>query len=70
MTQPTFFKAPVKLTLGEIAALTGAQLADPSRASQTISGVSTLEGAGPAHLTFFEKKKFSDELGRSHAGAC
>lgn len=70
MTQPTFFKAPVSLTLGEIAALTGAQLADPSRAGQIVSGVSTIDVAGPMHLTFFDKKKFSDDLARSHAGAC
>ncbi|HEY0124007.1 MAG TPA: UDP-3-O-(3-hydroxymyristoyl)glucosamine N-acyltransferase [Rhizobium sp.] len=58
------------MTLGEIAALTGAQLADPSRVCQIVSGVSTIEGAGPMHLTFFDKKKFSEELSRSHAGAC
>lgn len=70
MTQPTFFKTPVKLTLAQIAALTGAQLADPSRAGQTVSGVSTLDAAGPMHLAFFDKRKYGDELAQSHAGAC
>ena len=45
MTQPGFFKQPEPMTLGDIAALTGAQLADPSRAGQTISGTSTLDQA-------------------------
>ena len=70
MTQPGFFKQPEPMTLGEIAALTGAQLADPSQAGQTVSGTSTLDQAGPRDLAFFDKRKYGDELNRSHAGAC
>ncbi|MBE0702731.1 MAG: UDP-3-O-(3-hydroxymyristoyl)glucosamine N-acyltransferase [Afipia sp.] len=70
MTQPGFFKQPEPMTLGDIAALTGAQLADPSRAGQTVSGTSTLDQAGPRDLAFFDKRKYGEELHRSHAGAC
>ncbi len=70
MAQPTFFKTPVKLTLAEIAALTGAELADPARADDTIGGLATLDSAGPMHLAFFDSKKYADVLAQSHAGAC
>jgi UDP-3-O-[3-hydroxymyristoyl] glucosamine N-acyltransferase len=70
MTQPGFFKPAKRMKLSEVAALTGAQLADAARADQTISGISTLELAGPMHLSFFDKRKYSDELANSHAGAC
>src|SRR3569623_97340 len=70
MTQPGFFKQPEPMTLAEVAALTGAQLADPAPAGQTVSGTSTLDQAGPRDLAFFDKRKYGDELNRSHAGAC
>ena len=70
MAQPTFFKTPVKLTLAEIAALTGAELVDPARAGDAISGLATLDTAGPMHLAFFDSKKYAGELARAHAGAC
>jgi UDP-3-O-[3-hydroxymyristoyl] glucosamine N-acyltransferase len=70
MAQPTFFKQPLKLTLAEIAALTGARLADQARADRAISDLAPLDLAGPMHLAFFDNKKYADDLARSHAGAC
>lgn len=70
MTQPGFFKQPTPMTLGEVAALTGAELADPTRASQVVSATATLDRAGPKDLAFFDKRKYGDELHHSHAGAC
>jgi len=70
MNQPQFFKPASKLTLSEVAALTGAQLADSAHGSLTISGIASLDLAGPMHLSFFDKRKYSDELNESYAGAC
>jgi len=70
MNQPQFFKPARKLTLTEIAALTGAELVDPARGNQSVSGITSLDLAGPMHLSFFDKRKYSDELNASHAGAC
>lgn len=70
MAQPTFFKQPSKLTLAEIAATTGARLADPGRADQSVSDLAALGLAGPMHLAFYDSRKYADDLARSHAGAC
>ena len=70
MAQPTFFKQPGKLTLAEIAASTGARLADPAQADRVISDLAALGLAGPMHLAFYDNRKYADDLARSHAGAC
>jgi len=70
MAQPTFFAKPPLTTLAEVATLAGAHLADPSRASQTISGLASLDEAGPSHLTFFDNHKYADQLAATRAGAC
>jgi UDP-3-O-[3-hydroxymyristoyl] glucosamine N-acyltransferase len=70
MAQPTFFEQPPSSTLAEIAALTRAQLTDPSRAGQPIRGLASLEEAGPMHLAFFDNLKYADQLAVTKAGAC
>lgn len=70
MTQGTFFKRPSPVTLADLAALTGAQLADPLRADTTIAGAASLDRAGPGHLSFCENKKYTAQLEQTHAGAC
>jgi len=70
MSQPTFFKRPPSLTLADLAALTKADLADASRASQPIHGLASLDEAGPMHLAFFDNVKYADQLTQTHAGAC
>ncbi len=70
MAQLTFFKQPAWSTLAEIAVLTGAQLLDAGRADVRVNRLAALEGAGPTHLTFFDNKKYADQLARTHAGAC
>lgn len=70
MTQLTFFKQPAWSTLAEIAALTGAQLLDAGRADVRVNRLAALEGAGPRDLTFYDNKKYADQLARTHAGAC
>jgi UDP-3-O-[3-hydroxymyristoyl] glucosamine N-acyltransferase len=70
MAQPTFFEKTASSTLAEIAALTKAHLADPSRASQQVRGLASLDEAGPMHLTFFDNLKYADQLATTRAGAC
>jgi UDP-3-O-[3-hydroxymyristoyl] glucosamine N-acyltransferase len=70
MGQPTFFATPPASTLADIAALTKAHLADPSRAAQQVRGLASLDEAGPMHLTFFDNLKYADQLACTKAGAC
>jgi UDP-3-O-[3-hydroxymyristoyl] glucosamine N-acyltransferase len=70
MAQPTFFEQPPSSTLADIAALTNACLVDASRGSQQISGLASLDEAGPRHLTFFDNLKYADQLASTMAGAC
>ena len=70
MSQPIFFKTSPSVTLAELAALTGAALFDPSRASQTIRGAAALDRAGPSQLVFCEHRKYLPLLQATQAGAC
>src|ERR1043165_4886001 len=70
MAQPIFFKQPASSTLAELAALTGAVLADPARGGQVIRGLASLDEAGPMHLAFFDNLKYADQLKATKAGAC
>ncbi len=70
MAQPTFFEPPRLSTLAELAALTGSDLVDPSRAGQTVRGLASLDEAGPMHLAFFDNLKYADQLASTKAGAC
>jgi UDP-3-O-[3-hydroxymyristoyl] glucosamine N-acyltransferase len=70
MAQPSFFEKPPQSTLAEIAALAGAQLADPSKAGLTIRGIASLDEAGPMHLSFFDNPRYADQLASTMAGAC
>jgi UDP-3-O-[3-hydroxymyristoyl] glucosamine N-acyltransferase len=70
MAQPTFLKKPPASTLAEIAALSGAIVADPARAGHEIRGLASLDEAGPMHLAFFDNLKYADQLAETKAGAC
>ncbi|MBR0756812.1 UDP-3-O-(3-hydroxymyristoyl)glucosamine N-acyltransferase [Bradyrhizobium jicamae] len=70
MAQPIFFKSPPSSTLADIAALTKANLVDPSRAGHRIRGLASLDEAGPMHLAFFDNLKYADQLAATKAGAC
>lgn len=70
MAQPTFFKQPPRSTLAEIAVLTSAALVDASLGDRPISGLASLDAAGPMHLTFFDNLKYADQLASTRAGAC
>jgi len=70
MAQPTFFETPPSSTLADIAALTNAQLADPSHGGLEIRGLASLDEAGPRQLTFFDNLKYADQLALTKARAC
>ena len=70
MAKRQFFKQPVGLTVGEIAALTGAKPRDGSKLDHVITDVAPLDLAGPDDLTFFDNAKFRDDLSTTRAGAC
>ena len=68
MAQPTFFKKPPPSALAEIATLTKAVLVEPTRAGHVITGLASLDEAGPMHLTFFDNLKYADQLAATRAG--
>lgn len=70
MTEPQFFKAKNGLTIGEIAALTGATLKDGAAPDHVITNVAPLDRAGPRDLSFLEKGQFVEAAAKSKAGAC
>ncbi|MBI5129824.1 MAG: UDP-3-O-(3-hydroxymyristoyl)glucosamine N-acyltransferase [Rhodopseudomonas palustris] len=70
MTSTLFFKPRPSSTLAEIAALTKAELVDPSQGDRVITGIAALDDAGPMHLGFFENLNYVAELEQTQAGAC
>ncbi|MEW5421033.1 UDP-3-O-(3-hydroxymyristoyl)glucosamine N-acyltransferase [Amorphus sp. 3PC139-8] len=68
MAEPTFFAPPEPLSLGAIAEVLKAELAQGDPA-QTIAGVASLDRAGPSDLTFIENKRYWESLGQTAAGA-
>ncbi|MCA1434565.1 UDP-3-O-(3-hydroxymyristoyl)glucosamine N-acyltransferase [Bradyrhizobium sp. BRP20] len=70
MAQPIFFTKPPAAALADIATLTKAQLVDPGRGGHVITGLASLDEAGPMHLAFFDNLKYADQLRATKAGAC
>jgi UDP-3-O-[3-hydroxymyristoyl] glucosamine N-acyltransferase len=70
MSARSFFQSDKRITVGEIAKLTGAELRRDSDAARTISGVATLDRGGPSDLVFLDHARFSDQARASAAGAC
>jgi UDP-3-O-[3-hydroxymyristoyl] glucosamine N-acyltransferase len=70
MKHHAFFSEPPRLTLADIAGMTGAVLADSTRAQLRVAGLAVLDEAGPSHLTFLENARYKDQLANCHAAAC
>jgi UDP-3-O-[3-hydroxymyristoyl] glucosamine N-acyltransferase len=70
MTEPVFFKPSSGLTVGEIAALTGAEPLGGARLDLRITNVAPIDLAGPNDLAFVDKPKYANRLAASRAGAC
>ena len=67
---PRFYETLPPGALAELASLTGAALADPSRGELAIDGVAPLQHAGPSTVGFLSDRKHLDALRTSPAGAC
>ncbi|MGX1306316.1 UDP-3-O-[3-hydroxymyristoyl] glucosamine N-acyltransferase [Amorphus suaedae] len=68
MTEPVFFPVPTPLPLADVAALTGAVMADDAPARH-IAGVAPLDLAGPDDISFIDAKKYRSALEATRAGA-
>lgn len=70
MSEPIFLARGRGLTIGEIAALTGAELRDQAAAARRISSIAPLERAGPSDLTFCDTERLVAAARATHAGVC
>ncbi len=64
------FKAQRRLTIGEIAQLTGAEPPKGASLDRAISNVAALDRAGPNDLTFFDNATYLAQFTATHAGVC
>jgi UDP-3-O-[3-hydroxymyristoyl] glucosamine N-acyltransferase len=70
MSDPVFFAPPAPMTVGAIAALTAASVDPQADATKLISGISSLDRAGPRDVAFIDSPRFTATLARTRAGAC
>src|SRR5262245_30366235 len=70
MSDPVFFGPPVPLDIAAIASLTGATMAPGSDIRRLISGISSLDRAGPGDVAFIDNPRFASALAHTRAGAC
>jgi UDP-3-O-[3-hydroxymyristoyl] glucosamine N-acyltransferase len=65
----TFFPAALSPALHELAAWTGATLADEARSDERIADVAAIDVAGPGDLTFLDNPRYLPQLKTSRAAA-
>jgi UDP-3-O-[3-hydroxymyristoyl] glucosamine N-acyltransferase len=70
MGEPVFLKATRGLTLGEIAALTGAAMPTGIAPERRFTDIAPLDRAGPAQLSFYDNPRYQAAAAATHAGAC
>ena len=70
MSGPFFFHRGHGLTVREIAAIAGAKPHRAAEPERRITGIASLDRAGPGDLAFFDKAKYLDEFVATGAGAC
>lgn len=71
MNHPGFFDIAGPFTLAEIAAATQSEVRGSDAEAQiTVNGIQPLSEASPAHLTFFENRKYLPQLLATKAAAC
>lgn len=68
MPDPRFFEDLGPVPLGELARLTGAELA--GEAERLVNRVAVLTHAGPDSITFLSDRKYAADLARARPGAC
>jgi UDP-3-O-[3-hydroxymyristoyl] glucosamine N-acyltransferase len=70
MAEPSFFKRPKSMTVGEIAALTGAEHRGSTAPDRVIANIAALNTATAHDLTFLDSAKYVDHLAHTRAAAC
>lgn len=70
MADPQFFKKSKSFTLGELAEIAGAELADNDNAAYEIQDVAALDKADEHHISFLDNVKYKDQFTKTTAGAC
>lgn len=71
MNHPGFFDIAGPFTLAEIAAATQSEVRGGDAEAQIkVNGIQPLSEASPAHLTFFENRKYLSQLLATKAAAC
>ncbi|MEQ8967197.1 MAG: UDP-3-O-(3-hydroxymyristoyl)glucosamine N-acyltransferase [Azospirillaceae bacterium] len=70
MADPRFFSNAGPFTLGRLAEIGEAELAEGADPERRISDVAPLETAGPQELSFLENRKYAAAFEVSAAGAC
>jgi UDP-3-O-[3-hydroxymyristoyl] glucosamine N-acyltransferase len=70
MPDPRFFEDLGPIRLGELASLTGAELAPPVAAGQLVSRVAVLAHAQADCVTFLTDRRYAAELAAARPGAC
>ena len=70
MSDPVFHPAPKPLSIGQICEMVGGTTDAAEHREHLISGVASLEEAGPHDLAFMDGARFVLQLQGSRAGAC
>ncbi len=70
MADPRFFHRSSPLTLGQLAALSGATLSDETASGRLVVDVAPLADATADHLSFLDNKKYVANFKVTGAGAC
>ena len=70
MPDPRFYEDLGPVTLAELAAAAGAELATAAEGSRLIRGVAVLASAGPDTVTFLADRRHAQALATGKAGAC
>ena len=70
MPDPRFFSRSQSFTLSEIAALSGAVLADGVHGDQVVENVAPLDVAAKDDLSFLDNIKYKEQFSKTKAGAC
>jgi UDP-3-O-[3-hydroxymyristoyl] glucosamine N-acyltransferase len=67
---PDFFPNRRELTIGEIAALTGAEVRAGAPLDRRIGNIAPLDTAAASEISFLDNPKYLDQLSDTRAGAC
>ena len=70
MDKGAFFKRPSGLTVGDIAALTGAVPRAGAALDRVISGIATLDRARSSDIAFIDNAQYVEQLSVTRAGVC